>query len=151
MNKMLFLGPTFTMEVPTDWFVMATPQYQAVFTDPQEMDGFQANAAIAVRPVEEQVAVTAVAESARQTQAKEYPDYRVLEEETLGQPLPAIKRTYVWNHPELGKAIKQTQYFCIEKNRLYTITATHLAEATNARDIDAIVDHMIKTFTMRSL
>jgi hypothetical protein len=150
MSKMLFLGPTFTLEVPTDWFVMATPQYQAVFTDPQEVDGFQANVAIAIRPVEEQVSITAVAESAKLTQTKEYPAYRVLEEETFDQIPPAIKRTYVWHHPKLGTDIKQTQYFYLQDDRLYTLTATRLAESANVDSVDDIVNHMIDTFTMRT-
>lgn len=150
MNKMLFLGPTFTLEVPTDWFVIATAHYQAVFTDPQEVDGFQANIAIAVRSIEPQVTVEAVSESAKQTQAEEYPDYQVIEE-VFSEEIPqAIRRTYVWTHPESGKKIKQTQYFYIDKNRLYTLTATRLANTANVEEIDVVVDHMIKTFAIRT-
>ena len=151
MKTMLFLGPTFTLEVPTDWFVIATAQYQAVFSDPQEVDGFQANVAIAVRSIEAHVTVEAVAESAKQTQAKEYPAYRIIEEETSEQTPQAIKRTYVWTHRELGKEIKQTQYFHIEGNRLYTLTATRLANSANVDNVDAVVDRMVKTFAIRSV
>jgi hypothetical protein len=150
MNKMLFVGPTFTLEVPTDWFVMATAQYQAVFTDPEEVDGFQANVAIAIRPVEEQVTVAAVAEAAKQTQAKEYQEYRILDEVTIDETPPAVKRTYTWKHPELGEDIKQSQYFCLHNGRLYTLTATRLANSANVQIVDANINHMIDTFAMRS-
>ncbi len=150
MKMMLFLGPTFTLEVPTNWFVMATSQYQAVFTDPQEVNGFQANVAIAVRSVEPQVTIEAVSESAKQTQVKEYPDYHVIEE-IISEGIPqTIERSYVWTHSESGKKIKQTQYFYIDKNRLYTLTATRLANTANVEDIDVVVDHMIKTFAIRT-
>lgn len=150
MKTMLFLGPTFTLEVPTNWFVAATPQYQALFSDPEVVDGFQANVAIAVRSVEAQVTVEAVAESAKQTQAREYPAYRVLTEENAEQIPQAIKRTYVWKHPELDKTIKQTQFFHIANGRLYTLTATRLANSANVEEIDAVVDHMINTFAIRA-
>jgi hypothetical protein len=150
MKKMLFMGPTFTLEVPTDWFVLATAQYQAVFSDPQEVDGFQANVAIAVRSVEAQVTVEAVAESAKQTQAKEYPAYQVIEEIISDQVPSAIRRTYVWRHLESDQEIKQTQFFYIVNGRLYTLTATRLANSANVKEVDAVVDHMINTFAIRT-
>src|SRR5690606_11660884 len=121
MEFMTFNGPTFVINMPTNWFVSATAQYQAIFTDPMPQDGFQANLMISIRAVQEEVTVKDVATIAKRTQEKEYPSYQLIEETDTEQ---GFKRVYRWHHPEQNKDFNQVQLFVINDNRLYTLTAT---------------------------
>lgn len=150
MQLMTFLGPTFTMEIPTNWFVAASAQYQAIFTDPHIDDGFQSNMVVSIRTVQENVGTLDVAASAKETQRAEYPAYEIMDE-TVRQTTPVtVKRVYRWHHPEQKKDIVQMQFFLIHKNRLYTLTGTRLAETKDAQVVDKVLHHMIDSFELNS-
>lgn len=150
MQIMTFLGPTFTMEIPTNWFVAASAQYQAIFTDPYIDNGFQSNMVVSIRSVQENVRTLDVAESARKTQLAEYPAYEIMDETVKQAPPVTVKRVYRWHHPEQNKDVVQIQFFLIHQNRLYTLTGTRLAEATDAHIVDKVLHHMIDSFELNS-
>ena len=150
MDFMTFLGPTFTMEVPTNWFIASNAQYQAVFTDPSEKNGFQPNLMLSIRPVQANVAVDAIAESAKQTQSKEYPAYKVLEEQIEAKEPARVKRVYTWQHPESKQDFQQVQFFTIENQMLYTLTGTRLLNGGEESIVDKVFNHMINSFEFSS-
>lgn len=55
MTTMTFVGPSFVLEVPTDWFVFSSPQYQTMFLSPPTEDGQRANWTITIQPRENNV------------------------------------------------------------------------------------------------
>jgi hypothetical protein len=143
MNFMNFEGPTFTMEVPTNWFVTSSPQFQALFLAPPGEDTIRTNFAVSMRPVEADVTVKAVAETARANQEKEYPDYDVLKEvDFTEQGGVGFQRHYRWFNQQQDAEIIQAQTFFVVKQILYTLTATRSVDS----DIDDIFDHMAASF-----
>lgn len=150
MDFMTFLGPVFTMNIPTNWFVAANVQYQAIFTDPHAEDGFQANLMLSIRPIQANVRIEEVAELAKQTQAKEYPAYKILDEQLYKKAPMGVKRIYTWEHPEQKRQFHQIQFFVIHEQRLYTLTGTRLVQASQEHLVDKVFNQMIDSFTLQS-
>lgn len=148
MQYMNFRGPNFTLETPTDWVISSTPQLQAIFLAPNQHP-IRPNLAVSLRPVEEQVTVQAVAESAEVNQEREYPQFTVIEEidftETGGN---GFLRRYRWFNATHKTSVDQSQAFFLYQRILYTLTATRPTELEPAEsnDLDAIFDHMIRSF-----
>lgn len=149
MDFMTFLGPVFTMEIPTNWFVASNVQYQAIFTHPQAQDGFQANLMLSIRPTQADVGIAEVAELARQTQAKEYPAYKILDEQVYEKDPMSVKRIYTWEHPEQKKEFQQIQFFVIHNQRLYTLTGTRLAQTPQGHLVDKVFNQMMDSFNLQ--
>jgi hypothetical protein len=151
MKFMQFQGPTFTMQVPTSWFVTSSPKFQAVFTAPEKTGGAaQANLIVSVRPVKDDVTAVAVAQAAKETQQKEYPEYEVLEEIVAEDAeLPTVHRLYKWHNLERQMVMIQRQAFYVHDNRLYTLTATR--SETNGEDTEEIDETLLQMMNSFSL
>ncbi|HEX3049304.1 MAG TPA: DcrB-related protein [Aggregatilineaceae bacterium] len=138
-----FRGPAFRIDVPTDWFVGATPQFQAIFQAPVVRQGIQPNLTVAVRPVKPEVVATAVAAQTRDVQEKEYPGYQVLTEyDYTPEGGIAVQRLYQWQQNGVG--ILQLQVFVVVAQLLYTLTATRPAD--DDPDLDAVFAQMVQSF-----
>ena len=148
MSFMLFQGPGFELEVPTDWLVTSSPEYQAMFLGPKLDLDLRANLMITIRPVQDDVTAGAVAEQARVFQEHEYDDYEVVEEVDFSQNGGlAFLRRFEWFNKDHAKRVYQVQYFFVYSNILFTLTATRYSDSDH--QIDALFDHMIKTFRMK--
>lgn len=148
MEYMSFRGPNFLMEVPTDWVVSSSPQFQAIFLAPHE-HGVRPNLVVSLRPVEPQVTVAATAESARANQERQYPEYEVLEEVDFTESGGSgFLRRYQWFNAANSSAVVQTQALFLHQQILYTLTATRAIdmESPTAEDIDTIFEYMIRSF-----
>lgn len=151
MSFMNFQGPTFTMQVPTTWFVNSSPQFQAIFTAPKG-EGVQANLIVSIRPVKAEVTAVSVAQTARDTQTREYPQYEVLEETAVTDaPVPYFRRSYRWYNTERKTAILQSQAYYVHKNRLYTLTATQPAIGVDSDETNKILDQMMDSFKLETV
>jgi len=123
-----YQGPSFVMQVPSNWAQSSNEQFTALFAAPPEQD-FSANLGVAITPVIEGTTVEEVAASARRYQEQDYPNYAILEEATFElNGNPAFRRVYKWRSDEHNLAISQEQVFVKAGDRLYTLTATALTE-----------------------
>jgi hypothetical protein len=146
MTYMHFQGPTFTMEVPTNWFVSATPQFQALFLASPTQDPVRANLAVSMRPVEKDVTVEAVAEAAKANQEREYPEYEVLAEvDFTDQGGAGFQRCYQWLNQQHDAEVIQVQTFFVVNQILYTLTATR-SKSSASPELDDVFDHMVTSF-----
>lgn len=148
MPYMNFQGPNFSLEVPTDWVVSSSPQFQAIFLGPL-YEPVRPNVLVSLRPVEEGVTPEAVAESARETQEREYPGYEVLGEVDYREHGGiGIARSYRWVNPTNKVPVIQTQAFFVFAKILFTLTSTRAEDVSEetARELDEVFDHMLQTF-----
>lgn len=151
MQTMPFFGPTFILEMPTDWFVGASAQFQATLRSPVPDGGIFPNLAIAIRRLEEGATLREVIASARQTQEKEYPAYRIVSESPLtANSVPGIRRQFEWQPPDLETGVHQQQVSFLVGQELYTLTATRAVDSENTTELDQIFDHMIGSFEFRA-
>jgi len=147
MQMMSFRGPTFLLEVPTTWVVSSTPQFQALFLGPIDYI-VRPSIAVSMRPVKADVTVTAVAEQAKVSQGKSYPQYQVLNEADYSQQGSAFIRQYSWHNESKQVDIVQIQAYILHSQVLYTLTATRPASIADeeAAALDGLYDHAIQSF-----
>jgi hypothetical protein len=150
MQFMNFQGPNFTLEVPTNWVISSSVNFQAIFLGPGDQP-VRPNLVLAIRALETGVTYTDVAASARETQEKEYPEYRVLEEKDYGESGGSVLiRRYEWLNPANNVRVVQVQAFIVVGQLLFTMTATRAAELEPAQqqENDKIFDHIIQSFRL---
>lgn len=145
METKLFEGPGFTCQIPTNWFITSSLQFQAMFIAPPGASGERANLAVAMTPVTAEVRVHDVAGKARQTQEKEYPQYQVLEEQDFVGETGVYARRYQWYDPRHGARVLQRQLFWITGGVLFTITTTRTA-VKGAEAYDGVFDQITASF-----
>lgn len=134
------------MEVPTDWFVTATPQFQALFLAPPTPDAIRANLAVSMRPVKDDVTVASVAEAARANQEREYPQYEILTEvDFTDRGGVGFQRCYRWFNQSQNAEVLQVQTFFVVKQILYTLTATR-SKSSVSPELDDLFDYMVTSF-----
>ena len=148
MLFMNFRGPSFTMQVPSNWYITSSPQFQAMFVAPPSAAGQRANLAVAITPVKDDVTAQSVAEAAKQTQQKEYAEYQVLTEGDYPTSAgPGYQRQYKWYNRDRDAHIMQRQVFYVAGQMLHTVTATR-QESGDASEFDQILDQMLASFKM---
>ena len=146
MNFMSFQGPTFTMQVPSNWFVTSSPKFQAMFVAPPGENGVRANLAVSLTPVKENVTLEEIVKAARVTQQKEYPEYQIISEGAVSiNSLEGFERIYRWHNQSRGLHVIQRQFFCLVSQVLYTITATR-ENNEKSEMLDPIFKKMIESF-----
>lgn len=148
MQFMMFEGPNFTLEVPTNWVVTSSPQLQAIFLGPQD-PLIRPNMVVSLRPVEVNVTYQAVAQAAKETQEKEYPEYTILDEVDFSQfGGIGMKRQYSWVNPTNNAKVVQVQTYFVAGQVLFTLTASRgdHGNTNAAEEMDNIFNHMIETF-----
>lgn len=145
METKQFEGPGFTCEIPTNWFITSSMQFQVMFIAPPGANGERANLAVAMSPVKADVDVHHVAEVARQTQEKEYAQYQVLEEQDFVGETGVYARRYRWYDPRNGVQLLQRQLFWITGKMLFTVTTTRTV-VKGAEVFDSIFDQITASF-----
>lgn len=147
MQTKTFEGPGFCLEIPTDWFITSSMQFQAMFIAPPGDQGERANLAVSMTPVQSDANLRSVIESARETQEKEYPQYQVLEEQDSIDPEGTFRRRYQWYNPKNGVRVIQLQIFWITGQILFTITTTR-TNVQGAEEFENIFDKIIDSFRL---
>ncbi len=151
MQTMPFFGPTFILEMPTDWFVGASAQFQATLRSPVPDGDIFPNLVIAIRRLEEGATLKEVITSARQTQEQQYPGFRAMSETPLTtNSVPGVRRRFEWRPPGRETAVHQQQVSFLAGQQLYVLTATRPTGSENAAALDGIFDHMIGSFEFRA-
>jgi hypothetical protein len=141
---MNFQGPTFHLDIPTDWTITSSPQFQAVFLAPGSGDGLRPNMTISMRPVQEGVTPAAVAEEAAQLQRQRHADFTVLEESSAEEKSPSFFRRFRWTNTEQQVSVLQAQVYIVYGGLLYIITTTSTGDAA----IEESFAHMLNTFRL---
>lgn len=151
MAMMDFQGPSFTMKVPTNWFITSTPQIQTMFVAPPTEDGLYANLSITLQPLTPEATLKAVVEQTLAVQEKEYADYQLLNQELVAENgLEKARLTYTWLNENHGKHVHQRQEMFLVGEVLYTLTATRsVAESDEVQRLDAMLRHMMETFALK--
>ena len=144
-QTMIFNGPGFSMQVPTDWSISSNSKYQAIFSATTSTGEFRPNLVVAVRRVKAEVKATDVAATARVNQEAEYNNYNLRFENELTNG--SFKRSYMWDHKESKSHIHQTQFFQINKSLLYTLTATNTSDQS---DFEELLNQMIESFCLNA-
>jgi hypothetical protein len=151
MQTMPFFGPTFILEMPTDWFVGASAQFQAALRSPMPDGNIFPNVVITIRRLEEGVTLRDVIVGAREIQEKEYPAYTVLSESPLTtNSVPGIRRKFEWQPPGRDTGVHQQQISFLKGQQLYTLTATRAANSAKSSEIDQLFDHIVGSFEFRA-
>jgi len=151
-----FQGPTFSMQIPTDWLITSSPQLQAAFVAPKNEQNLSAqpesgeeirsNLIVSMRRLKAGTSVVAVAEAAKTSQENEYPKYRVIQEEEIsGRELSGFQRTYTWVKADKPIRVQQQQTFFLASNILYTLTSTR-PDTDEVKSVDKIFEQMVHSF-----
>lgn len=150
MNFMEFQGPGFTMMTPTDWMITSSLQFQALFLAPSDSGGFNANLAVSIRRITDDVTVLSVAESTKDTQSNEYDQYEVLEEvDYTRKGGLAFLRKYRWLQQDNQIGVVQTQAFLVAGTILFTLTGSRSEDSPDGEALDGIFLQMIESFRVQ--
>jgi hypothetical protein len=143
-----FQGPNFTLKTPSNWFINATPDIQAMFVEPQPGEGkLRANLLISLQVVQPGVTTEAVMRTARETQIAEYPEFKVEDEGIItGKAVDGRFQFYTWLNPESRLRVLQSQSFYIANRVLFTLTST--CDLSRQGEIMPILSEMLAAFTI---
>ncbi|MCU0496678.1 MAG: DUF1795 domain-containing protein [Anaerolineae bacterium] len=148
MTWMEFRGPTFNLQIPSDWFISSNAQLQAIFLGP-EINGLHPNLSISMRAVLPEVTPTSVASEALKSQQTSYAEFEVIQENDYTQTGgSAFVRDYRWRNVERQTTIRQLQAFFVYNQMLYTLTATAADEIFP--EFGELFFNMISSFRIRA-
>lgn len=121
-----FRGPNFTMQVPSEWLITATPQVQTLFLSPESDLPVQANLSVTIRGAQDDVTADAVADSVIETQRQSFADFN-LHERSSADVGGVEGETFVcrWLNADVNTHITQAHRIALKDNRLYSLTATY--------------------------
>lgn len=121
-----FQGPIFSLHVPSNWFVNATPDIQAMIVEPPRGENqLRSNLIITLQAVQPEVTVDAVMQNARNTQQHEYPRFQLQDEGVVtGRAVEGRYQVYTWFNEENQTEVLQSQTFYIANGILFTLTTT---------------------------
>jgi hypothetical protein len=141
-----FQGPSFTMRVPSNWVLTATPELQVVVLEPERPAGeLRANLIVSLRPVTEGLTSAAVLESTRKNQLEQYPHFKLHEEGVVnGRKGEGSYQNYTWLNPENSIPVAQVQAFFVANKMLYSITTT--CDERRAKAVMYILGEMLNSF-----
>lgn len=147
MSMMDFKGPGFHLQVPTDWYIMSSPQFQAMFIAPPSKEKMRANLMITLRPLEPEVTAESIFNLSKETQEKEYAEYEVIKEEEVTTNIEekGFQRYYRWFNKENQTRVLQRQVMYVFSDMLVTLTATR-PDTEKGKALDPIFEHMVQTF-----
>lgn len=150
MEYKYFNGPGFQIQVPTEWFISSSLQFQAIFLAPPPFEGIQPNLAIAVRRIKPEITVLDIANEARRVQEREYPYFEVLSEnDATPEGGAAFQRLYQWYNRGLDQFVLQLQTYIVIPEVLFTLTATRsIVDDISALPIDEVFKYMLRSFRL---
>jgi len=144
-----FQGPGFTLKVPSDWMINASPTVQAAFLAPNHGQPLRANLVITLRPVQADVTATEVAVTAAESQANEYSEYQFDQEKPItAGTIEGVYRRYRWTNDNPKVPLIQSQTFFVYQRVLFTLTAT--CTLTEQPQMQPILDEMVESFVIES-
>jgi hypothetical protein len=105
----------------------------------------RANLIVTIQPVEENVTVDGVMESARRTQQQEYPQFELRDEGAVeGRGVEGRYQFYAWFNQDAGVQVVQSQTFYVVQGLLVTLTTT--CEAAEEENVGPILNALLTSF-----
>lgn len=152
MATMQFDGPTFALDVPTDWFAVSAPEYQTAFLSPPDARGQRASFTVAIRPLLEQVTARQFAEAIGQSYDQLDVSYEVLSGEAarLGE-IEGYATTSLISSAEGSALLRQQQIVAVTDELIYVLIASCPADLPEpaAEVIERSFATMFGTFAFR--
>ncbi len=152
MDTMHFIGPTFSLDVPTDWFVISSPEYQTAFLAPRDARGHRASFTVAIKPVLRPVTAQQFAEFIQEIYDQTGVSREVLETEevSLGE-VKGYAITFLLSRGEDSVPMWQRQVVAINGDLIYVLVAARLADLTGpaANLIERSFAMMFDSFVFR--
>jgi len=152
MATMQFDGPTFVLDVPTDWFAVSAPEYQTAFLAPPDAQGQRASFTIAIRPLLEQVTARQFAEVIEQTYDQLGVTYQLLSQDMvkLGE-IEGYATTSLISSAEGSALLRQQQIVAVTDDLIYVLIASRPADLPElaAEVIERDFATMFGTFAFR--
>lgn len=143
-----FQGPIFSMRVPSNWFVNATPEIQAMLVEPPRGENqLRSNLILTLQAVQPDVTVDAVLQNARRTQQQEYPRFTLQDEgKVTGRAVEGRFQFYTWFNEETNIEVLQSQTFYIANQVLFTLTTTCALD--RQAEVMPILTEMLESFVI---
>lgn len=143
-----FQGPIFSMRVPSNWFVNATPEIQAMLVEPPRGENqLRSNLILTLQAVQPDVTVDAVLQNARRTQQQEYPRFTLQDEgKVTGRAVEGRFQFYTWFNEESNVEVLQSQTFYIANEVLFTLTTTCALD--RQAEVMPILTEMLESFVI---
>ncbi len=143
-----FQGPIFSLRVPSNWFVNATPEIQAMIVEPPRGENqLRSNLIITLQAVQPDVTVDAVLQNARRTQQQEYPRFALQDEGMVtGRAVEGRFQFYTWFNEESKVEVLQSQTFYIANEVLFTLTTTCALD--RQAEVMPILAEMLESFVI---
>lgn len=131
MDTMHFIGPTFALDVPTDWFVVSSPEYQTAFLAPRDAQGRRASFIVAIKPMSKPVTAQQFAELIQQTYDHLDVSREVLDtgEVSLGG-VRGYAITSLLSRTEDSARMWQRQVVAVNGDLIYVLVAVRSADLT---------------------
>lgn len=148
MKYSLFLGPSFTLQIPTTWAIMASAEIQAIFLSPPLSNGQRVNMTITLQTTDDPLENYVAALQAQQAQA--YPHFEVNHQDPFQTDKGAngIRTMLSWQKLAPPESIVQQQAFFSREKMVYILTGSRAAalEMDLAQSVDAAFDEIIQSF-----
>lgn len=151
MQFMKFYGPTFTLDIPTDWTIGSTNQLQAIFISPSLDNGQRVNLAIALKTIEAGQTAQTLGKLAGEMQQENYNDFEVIAESDFTfNERPALEHKFRWVNPNTGDPVIQHQTYLMDDQFIYILTASRPSDLDekNSQRVDALFEQVLGSFSI---
>lgn len=156
MAYMDFLGPTFKLNIPTDWYIASSQKYQLVLLPPP-FDGTGSGANFTVmmnRIYEKEADLNTTMVEFLDVLKDQLPDFTIIEQEPItGYEHPAHWYKATWKNPQDNPPTIyiQRQMFYLTEGVLYVITSLRpeTSETQDVIKLDELFAHIFKSWTLR--
>lgn len=143
-----YVGPGFTLEVPSTWRAVSSTQFAAMFLRPNTDAAIRPNLVIAIQRVAEDVTAEGVAASALEQQKVNYQDYSLLDERAWStNDSEGVLRSYTWFNADKNTGVVQNQCVYRKHQLIYTITSSRSSNDPDGTYLDEAFERMITSFT----
>lgn len=146
---MKFIGPSFVLDIPTDWFALSSPQYQTMFLSPPTDDGQRANLTITIKPQDEAITAEQFAGVLQQAyqQLNTAVDIHRQEAIQIGN-VPGHLTVATLVNGETGSTVFQQQVVAVHDTLIYALIAARPADLDEglAAQLDDLLAGMLESF-----
>lgn len=120
-----FQGPNFITQIPTDWFISSSPDFQAIFLAPPEADDTRANLTVSIRRLSEPTTIPEFVQQVELERQKDYADYTPIEEvDYTASGGSGYQSIFRWYNEARETYVYQLQALYLVNDVLFTLTGS---------------------------
>lgn len=143
-----FNAPLFHLNVPSTWIAQATPEIQAMFSEPEADQTLVSNLMILVRVVDDGVSPASIVDEAQPDLVEEFEGYELLAREDFENGgIRGATVSFRWHDSATDLNVLQLQIYFVFENWLFSLLAT--TEESRGEALRPLFYEMIGSFTMR--